>query len=133
MTGRKVVLQVSLFLAFVLSTSLCSFGQATYGNVIGTVTDPEGAVIPGAKINIQNVGTGVATDSATDESGNYVITHLLPGTYTVMVSQPGFQSAVQKNVTVAVGSSARVDAVLQVGKVSQDVTVSAALAVSCLN
>ncbi|HEX5483955.1 MAG TPA: carboxypeptidase regulatory-like domain-containing protein [Terriglobia bacterium] len=125
MTSNRIV-KLALFLALMASFGTAAFGQATYGNIIGNVTDPSGAAIPGVKVIAANVGTGVSVATQSNSSGNYVTTHLLPGTYTLTFSKQGFQSFVQKNVTVAVGTSASVDAKLQIGAVSQQVTVNAA-------
>lgn len=119
---RLIVLSLALMVGF----ATAAFGQATYGNIIGNVTDPSGAAVPGVKVTATNTGTGVSVTAETNSSGNYVATHLLPGAYTVTFSKQGFQSFVQKNVTVAVGTSASVDAKLQIGAVSQQVTVNAA-------
>jgi hypothetical protein len=113
-----------LFLAAFVASS--SFGQAISGNIIGTVTDASGAGVPGAQITITNTGTGVSSQTTTNESGNYTAANLAPGSYTVTITQPGFQKFTQENVTVNVSQSARVDASLQVGSATQEVTVSAA-------
>jgi hypothetical protein len=126
MTRKDLVLDFCLFVALAIGATSAAFGQATSGNIIGTVTDPEGAVTPGVRITIRKVGTGVSVAVQTNDSGNYIATHLLPGTYTVTFSKQGFQTFVQKQVTVAVGTSTPVDAKLQLGTVSQQVTVGAA-------
>ncbi len=115
-----------LILALLIAIAPAALGQATYGNIIGTVTDPTGAAVPGVQITIENTATGVSVTAQTNSSGNYVATHLLPGTYTVTFSKQGFQSFVQKNVSVAVGMSVNVNAQLQVGAVTQQVTVNSA-------
>jgi Carboxypeptidase regulatory-like domain/TonB dependent receptor len=115
---------IFLFLAAFLPNT--SFGQAVSGNVIGTVTDPSGAAVSGAQITIDNVGTGVSTQVTTNESGNYTAPNLPAGNYTISITAAGFQKFVQQNVTVNVSQSIRVDASLQVGQATQEVTVSAA-------
>jgi len=114
----------SLFFATFLASS--SFGQAVSGNIIGTVTDPSGAAVGGAGINIINTGTSVSVQTTTNESGNYTAANLPTGSYTITVTQPGFQKFVQQNVRVDVSQSIRVDASLQVGQATQEVTVTAA-------
>jgi hypothetical protein len=103
-----------------------SFGQATYGSIIGTVTDSTGAVVDSAQIKALNTGTTVSSTTETNQSGNYQLTQLLPGTYKVTFSKQGFQSFVQENVTVAVGQSSPLNVPLQVGAMQQNVTVTAA-------
>jgi hypothetical protein len=118
--------EVCLLFALVLGVSTSCFGQATYGNVIGTVTDPQGAVVQGAQITIVNDATGVSDTAQTNQSGNYNATHLLPGTYTITFAQEGFPNLVQKNVVVAVGTSTTLNVQLQLGEVTQKITVNAA-------
>jgi outer membrane receptor protein involved in Fe transport len=117
---------VCLLLAFMISACGSAFGQATHGNIIGTVTDPQGNIVQGAEISILNVATGVTETTTTNQSGNYSVVQLLPGTYTVIVTKSGFRRMVQKNVTVAVGSSTPVNIQLQLGTVSENITVNAA-------
>ncbi len=118
-----------VFLSFVLLATfnpLDSFGQAVSGNIIGTVTDPSGAAVSGAQITVTNIGTNSSYQTTTNESGNYTAANLAPGSYLVTIAAPGFQKFTQQNVTVNVSQSIRVDASLQVGQQTQEVTVSAA-------
>ncbi|MBV9266803.1 MAG: TonB-dependent receptor, partial [Acidobacteriaceae bacterium] len=114
------------FVFLATSGASFSFAQAVSGNIIGTVTDPSGATVAAAQITALNEGTGVSTDATANESGNYTIPNLSPGTYTITITRPGFQKFVQQNVRVDVSQSIRVDAALQVGQASQEVTVSSA-------
>ncbi|MGH9351391.1 MAG: carboxypeptidase regulatory-like domain-containing protein, partial [Terriglobia bacterium] len=123
-TSRQ--LQLFFLVALVIAWAPAAFGQATYGNIIGTVTDPTGASVPGVKVVAQNIATGVSVAAMTNDSGNYVASHLLPGDYTLTFAKTGFQSYVQKNVTVAVGTSTNVNAQMKLGAVTQQVTVNAA-------
>src|SRR5207248_1888166 len=102
------------------------FAQAVFGNIFGTVTDSTGAVVPNARVTVTNVGKGVSVSTTTNESGNYTQTHLVPGTYTVTIEGTGFKTFVQQNVSVSVDTSTRVDSVLELGPVTQQITVSAA-------
>lgn len=101
-------------------------GQAVTGTVIGTVQDATGAAVPGATVQIQNIAKGVNYQTTTNESGNYTQADVQPGPYTVTITKTGFQKYVQQNVAVTVGQSARVDATMQVGTETQEVTVSSA-------
>ena len=126
MKAQKYALIV-LVATFVFSgTPRSALAQAVYGNVIGTVTDPSGAAVPGAQVTATNNGTGVSTTVQTDQAGNYSVIQLLPGTYTITVTKAGFHEVVQENVTVAVGLSIPVNVELQLGQVTQQVTVAAA-------
>lgn len=101
------------------------FGQAVSGSITGFVTDPSGASIPNAAVTATNVATGVETKRATESSGLYLITNLLPGTYKISVEATGFQRTVQGNILLSVDSKVTVDVALQVGAITQEVTVTA--------
>ncbi len=121
--------ELSLPLACLFLSSLCAMparAQAVAGTILGTVTDSSGGAVAGAKVTIRNLGTDVSTEATTNDSGNYVALQLAPGSYEVTVEKQGFNQVVQQNVTVTVGLSARVDATLAPGEVSQHVTVSEA-------
>ena len=105
-----------------LSTSL--FGQTFRGTILGTVTDPQGAVVAGATVNVRNVNTGLERSTATSGDGSYSVPELPIGTYTVTVSQTGFQKSVTSNVAVDVASEKRVDVSMKTGQVSEIVQVS---------
>ena len=100
--------------------------QATWGSISGFVSDSSGAMIAGANVTVTEVHTGVETKGVTDSSGLYNITHLLPGEYTVSVEAQGFKRFTQEHVTLQVDSTVRVDCALQLGTVTQEVTVEAA-------
>ncbi|HUY14044.1 MAG TPA: TonB-dependent receptor [Terriglobia bacterium] len=125
MACKKVLLAFFVIwgLAYPLKTA---YSQIVYGNIIGTVTDASGAAIPGAKVTITNVGTGVSTTTTTNQSGNYTQLHLAAGTYTVKVEAQGFQVFLQQNVIVVPDSALQVNAQMQLGTVTQQVQVTAA-------
>ncbi len=122
---REPVLPIVLFL---LSTFLApqATPQTVSGQITGTVTDPSGAVVPGAKVTATDIATNVATTATTNTSGNYVLNQLTPGTYKVTIEKAGFQTLLQQNVQVTVALSTRVDSTLKVGEVTQNVTVTSA-------
>ncbi|PYT21318.1 MAG: hypothetical protein DMG58_32465, partial [Acidobacteria bacterium] len=123
MSLRNGLVVPSMLILF-SATSL--LGQATSGGVFGTVTDPTGAVVAGAKVTITDVSKGITVATTTNESGNYAQTHLTVGTYKITVEATGFKTSVQENVPISVDANARVDLTLQVGDVTQEVTVSEA-------
>src|SRR5712671_5481452 len=92
--------------------------------LVGTVRDAQQGVIAGAMVTLTNVGTGVGSTTRTNELGNYEFPTVRPGNYSVRAEQPGFRSFVAM-VSLAVEQRARVDATLQVGEVSAEVTVQA--------
>jgi hypothetical protein len=119
------------FSLLTLSLALCaafasvSFGQAVYGSIFGTVTDPSGAAVPNATVTITNLGTNVSVTTKTNESGNYNQTRLIPGTYRVKVETGGFKVSVIDSVVVNVDTSSTADISLQTGQVTEEVTITA--------
>lgn len=99
-------------------------GQAVTATLVGSITDPVGAVVPNAPVSITNQGTGAVTSTKSNESGNYTFTFLPPGTYKVTVIAPGFQKKITSEVSVPVNTTTRVDVSLQIGSTSETVTVT---------
>src|SRR3954469_7763565 len=112
-------------LVFVLLAALSLSAQTFRGTILGTVTDPSGAVVAGAKVTVKNTGTGLERSTETSGDGSYSLPELPIGTYNVTVSQSGFTTFVATGVTVDVASERRVDAGLKAGEVSTKVEVSA--------
>lgn len=110
-------------LAFLLSTTTAS-GQAVYGSIIGTVTDPQGNAVAGAKVTVTSTTKGTSFEGTTNESGNYTVTHLIPDTYSVRIEAPGFKANAVASVQVFADQGARLDAQLQIGEVTQSVEVT---------
>jgi hypothetical protein len=77
-----------------------AFAQSGGGGITGVVTDSSGAVIPKAQVTALNAATGVTTTRVASSNGNYTVNPLLPGTYTVTVTSPGFNAFRQENVVV---------------------------------
>ncbi|MEP7339801.1 MAG: TonB-dependent receptor [Acidobacteriota bacterium] len=102
-----------------------SFGQAVYGSIFGTVTDPSGAAVPGATVTITNVGTNVVETNKTNSDGNYNQTRLISGTYRIKVEAPNFKTAVIDTVVVNVDTASTVNVALQTGAVTEEVTITA--------
>jgi len=98
--------------------------QAVFGSVFGTVTDPQGAGVVGAKVTVTNTAKGTVEETTTNESGNYTVTHLIPDAYNVRIEASGFKVFEVKNIQVSADASARQDAALTVGDVTQTVEVS---------
>ncbi len=100
-----------------------TFAQMTTGTILGTVSDPSGAAVPRANVTITNTGTGISVQFLTDSSGNYLVPYLLPGTYEVSAESAGFKKSVKTGIVLQVDQKARVDLLMEVGAVSQSVTV----------
>jgi len=99
--------------------------QVLYGSLTGEVTDQSSAVVPGAKVEALNVGTGVLRQATTDERGVYIFTNLQPGTYKVTVSANSFKTVIEGNVIVNANEVRRVDRAMQIASTSETVEVSA--------
>lgn len=112
-----------LFICLVVCWPLLA--QESTGRVVGTVTDPTGAAVPGARITVTEAATGVSRLTATDHSGNYQVLDLPIGAYTVKIEAPGFTTVVTKPEELRINQSLRFDAHLAVGKTSQTVEVEA--------
>jgi hypothetical protein len=120
-----------LGLAAVAALVLCglwtpkAFGQAVFGSIAGTVTDPSGAAVPNAKVAVVDQAKGTADQATTNESGNYTVTHLIPDPYTVRIEAPGFKVIEFKDIAVSADAQARIDGQFQVGSASEQVEVTA--------
>jgi hypothetical protein len=111
------------FLLLLVSASLVA--QTFRGTILGTVTDPQGAVIANATVTVRNLDTGLERTAQTSPDGTYSIPELPIGNYTVTVTQSGFQKSVTSGLALAVGAEKRVDIALKTGAASDTVTVSA--------
>jgi len=117
----------SICLVLCLIASLSPLGaQTTAGSIVGTVTDPTGAIIARAAVTITNMGTNIAVKTTTDAAGEYVVTPLEVGKYAVAVEATGFKRSVRSDIQVNVQDRVRVDARLEVGRASETVEVQAA-------
>jgi hypothetical protein len=103
--------------------------QVLYGSVVGTVKDQSGAVIPGAAVTVTNTQTGQIKEGMSDGTGKYSIPNLLEGTYDVGVKMTGFRNYMEKGITVSINTVRLTDITLQVGQVTDTVTVEASAAV----
>ena len=115
---------LTLLLSVVALMSAAAFGQGT-ANIVGTVTDPSGAVVSNAKITITDEENGFIRTTTTNATGSYKAPELPNGRYELRAEAQGFKSYEQKDITLNVGDTVRIDAALQVGSVGQSVTVEA--------
>jgi outer membrane receptor protein involved in Fe transport len=99
-------------------------GQAVYGSIIGTVTDASGAAVNGAKITVTSQTKNVSTETTSNESGNYSVTHLIPDVYTVRIENTGFKILEFKDVQVSADTGSHLDGQFQVGGTSETVEVT---------
>ena len=124
--GRLVRYCVVSFAVLVLFLPPALFGQGTSrGTLVGTVTDSTGAVVPGVKITIINIDTGIQQSLTTGDVGVYTVPNLSVGNYTVTAELSGFKQAVVANIRLEVGATYRADIVLELGEIATQVTVEA--------
>src|ERR1700692_3431889 len=116
-------MQLRLLVVFYLLAPPMLVGQTFRGTLLGTVTDPSGAVVAGATIKVKNVATGLERTTVTSGDGSYSVPELPIGTYSVTVTQSGFQTFVVTGVAVDVATERRVDAALKTGEVATQIEV----------
>ncbi|MBV9742644.1 MAG: carboxypeptidase regulatory-like domain-containing protein, partial [Acidobacteriia bacterium] len=111
-------------LPLIFLTAATLSAQSNQGTITGTISDPAGAVIPTAQIEVRNVETGVVYRGGTSATGNYVLS-VPAGTYEITVNANGFKKSVQQNVTVVTATDTRKDVTLEIGNANETVTVEA--------
>lgn len=119
---RYFILVVCLAAIF-SSLSVSITAQTVTGSLVGHVEDAAGAVVPGARVLITEVGRGTTREITTNEEGNYSIASLEPGIYRVEIEQTNFKKFIRDNVEVTINSTVRVDTALEAGAVSEIVQV----------
>src|SRR5687768_9621996 len=100
--GRLVLALAACLLA---TAGLMAQSQITTGTIQGEILDPSGAGVPNAKVDLQNVATGVNRSTVTDSEGRFSAPLLQPGDYQITVSAPGFATLVRKGYTLALSQS----------------------------
>ena len=125
-TRSSRLLPVLLRLALLLVLAVIpGFAQTDTGSIVGTVRDASGVAVAGAKVEITNTATAVTRAFVTNSDGEYQALQLIPGTYTVKASQPGFATGVRESVAINVQTRAQVDFQLTVGAVTTEIQVGA--------
>src|SRR4030095_16726455 len=119
-----------LFFTALLMALACplAFGQAVKGALLGTITDANGAAAAGATVNATEVRTNIALTTSTNQDGNYVFSNIKDGIYRVEAALKGFKKVVREDVTVDVNTTVRVDLAMQVGALTETVTIEAGAA-----
>src|SRR5262249_9702638 len=101
-----------------------SLSQSTFGQFVGTVKDPSGAVIGGAMINVKNLGTSATRSAITDETGSYTVVNLEPGDYEITMESAGFQKVTRTNLQLLARQTVRVDGLMPLSSQAQTVEVN---------
>jgi hypothetical protein len=119
-------LSLALITCGVLATlPAAATAQSVSGTILGTVTDPSGAVMADAKVTVVNEGTGLTRSVTSDANGEYVIPSIPTGRYTVMAEVTGFKTLALSNIELGVDQRARIDLKLEVGALTESVTIEA--------
>src|SRR5581483_11063769 len=119
-TAANTLLTLATLLLF--SVSVCA--QTTAGRILGTLTDQSGAALNGATITVTDIQRGTSRMATTDDTGNYAVPDLQPGTYKVHVEAKGFKSSERPSVPIEVATDVRADFSLQPGQVTEIVTIN---------
>ncbi|MBT9332412.1 TonB-dependent receptor [Paracidobacterium acidisoli] len=120
--------RMALAALLLFAANLPLHAQLTSATITGQITDNSKSAIPGASVVVVDTATGLTYKATSDSQGAYVLTNLTPDTYRLTVSMAGFQTSTQENLIVRVGDRATVDVMLQVGAITENVTVQAAAA-----
>lgn len=119
---KKLARAVS-FLTIAVAFTVAAFGQSNTGSITGVVTDPNGAIVPNATVNITNQGTNEKRTVVADAEGRYDVPSLATGVYTVEVVASGFQNTSRKDLRLAVGERARLDVAMSLSGIDAVVEV----------
>jgi hypothetical protein len=125
---RQFITIVAL-LALVCFTPQSSTAQVLYGSIVGIVEDPSGAVLPGATLSITNVATSAVREVVTDDQGRYNAVSLPAGTYTITATAAGFRTLTRTDIQVTINTVTRITLRLEVGQLTDQVTVTGSAAV----
>src|SRR5262245_52057202 len=117
----------TVLVAISASLLLCGsvWGQGSTAQISGTVKDQTGAVLPGAEVTATQTDTGIPRSTLTDETGSYILPNLPTGPYRLEVGLPGFRTFIQTGIVLQVNANPAINAILEVGQVSEQVEVQA--------
>jgi len=113
----KLILKAALYIA----AAMIAYGQSA--QIAGRITDTSGAVMPKVRVNVTNEKTGIVRNTQTNAEGYYSVPLLQPGSYRVLVQAEGFKPSSRDSIVLTVDQVARIDFVLEVGNVSEAITV----------
>jgi outer membrane receptor protein involved in Fe transport len=125
-TVKRLAIVWGVLLLIVFLPSRGVYGQTTFGSVVGLVTDSSGAAVPGAKVTLTSLDTNQIHTINSGDSGTFSFVSINPGTYRIDVDLTGFKHFSLTGIQVQVGSTARADAAMEVGNVSESVEVTSA-------
>src|SRR5689334_4011774 len=117
----------ALLVLTLLLVPAAAWAQVLYGSLVGNVTDPNGAAVSGAKVELTNVATGDVSTIMTDDRGAYALNDLQVGVYKVSISRASFKTTIKENVRIDANKTYRFDAQLEIGGLEETVLVTAGL------
>jgi len=125
---RMAAVAVRTSLAAVLAglLTVSAWGQAATGTIVGTVTDATGAAVPNANVIATNTGTNESSKVATNARGEYIFAEMTPGMYAITIEAQGFRKTTMSEQRLIVASTLRINVALEVGAVTESITVDAA-------
>ncbi len=124
-TAHPTCIFLVVFLSLLLGGVQVVLGQGQFGSILGTISDPSGGAIPGAKITATNVATDLRIEAKSNQFGTYQLMQLNPGSYTVEVEAAGFKKTQRPSVRVQVADRLTLDLTLEVGSLTETVEVTA--------
>lgn len=124
-SARKLLLALVTALICLTAVNVAPLAaQDARGTVLGRVSDESGSVVPGAEVRITNENTGVAAAAKANESGNFVLPYLIPGTYSLSVEMTGFKKWIRPGIQVRINDTVEVNVDLTVGSVTESIEVT---------
>ena len=126
LSARRILLSALLEGVVCLVTLAPAVDAQGTAEIQGIVTDSTGAVIPGATVTATNIETNLQRTATTGSAGLYVIPNLPPGRYRVQVALSGFQTSLHENINLVVGQQLTLNTVLQLGEITEQMTVTSA-------
>ena len=114
---RRAACLFTALLTFLLISTVSA--QEFRGTIAGTVTDPNGAAVPGASVTVKNIGTNIANTVTSNDEGAYTVPFLQPGAYTISATGSGFKTTTIENIKVQVDDRLTIDLQLQVGAAAE--------------
>ena len=121
---RIFTFAASLILTLLIVPTIVAQTQITTGTIQGTVVDANGAVVPGANVEIKNLGTNFSRTLTTDEDGRFIAPLLQPGNYSVTVSKQGFATTVLESTALTVGQALTIPFSLKISECRRNASPS---------
>ena len=118
----RLLMAITVFL-FLISSELLA--QVDRGNITGKVSDQTGSIIPGVKVTVVNLETGVPSETVTNDVGLYTVPNVPLGRYKVSFSMDGFKTLERTGITVTIAQTVRLDVTLELGEFSETISVTA--------